>query len=1017
METSTTTTTTFTTTTVSSDGKKVVETSTKSDSAVSKMAFGNRPQSRERWSKIKSSRVEDCRVKFEIELLKDETNASNLKKLGYLHLRGDNDALQFGAMLLTRAMKDPAIKDDSKYWRILAKSHLTIWQKSARLHREKFHLICAFQAYSKSLCFIENITDPSIWAESAQVHELLGSFQGAEQTLARLMKEFPKYPDMAEVVFRAAVVLKQLGKFDQAIGYFMHVAEAVAPPFISADMFFFVARIHIQKQEMAKATQMYQKAFDAAKPTGMSNTKNHQTMQSWIQDPATFTKLGHKCMRCSKPGLAADCFAETLALLKSDQSAQAWLDIAQAYWDCTVHKNAMQAIKAAIKIDPMHSAAKWQLKVWEDPNKAFERSVAAKLGPMLNVTMSDEIAATEKMQAIMRGRAARKEIAEKQEATLKIQAISRGRAGRKTVTEKKASTEEKPVEESPVEDSTKVAEDKAKAEAVAAAAAEAKKAAAEAKKKAAEAKLKQRETEALKNKMKAAADTKEAEEKKQAKLDKEEAELNRKKREAKEAMQKKKEAAADERQKKKDKSEAERKRKAEAEVERKRKAAAERRLKQEEEEHRLKQEELGAVKIQSIQRGKTGRKKAFIKSEMKKAEHTTYEYSLTEEELAKVPKIQAIGRGQADRKKVKNIKRREEDERDKAARAIKDAAEAEERAVADAKQRAKDDAAHLEEVDAATLKLQRLARGNKGRKQARKKKGRKEKAAANKSKAVQEQERREAQEKKELAAAVSMGSFMPHNARLYSYVDGGGQLPKRKEPDSFLDPADTRLDTRIKSSLSLFKRAGYANGGSAYVEHWQKLLEFSFCFFRDRMERRRCVAQVKAFHPTISNAVAFCAIAHCNGSIGEACGKLNDPTFVRDINNVCAVIDVEAFAQLQVQERKDAHVAAQEKSLLQPWKVDTMKTGAPVADKERFALRIKATQKERAVLSLSSTQGLGYRRSSASKPNKPMGGAKPPLRSPVRSMADIRMKAKQQQASMSKLVRITPPFTSLPTPP
>jgi hypothetical protein len=46
METSTTTTTTFTTTTVSSDGKKVVETSTKSDSAVSKMAFGNRPQSK-----------------------------------------------------------------------------------------------------------------------------------------------------------------------------------------------------------------------------------------------------------------------------------------------------------------------------------------------------------------------------------------------------------------------------------------------------------------------------------------------------------------------------------------------------------------------------------------------------------------------------------------------------------------------------------------------------------------------------------------------------------------------------------------------------------------------------------------------------------------------------------------------------------------------------------------------------------------------------------------------------------
>jgi hypothetical protein len=992
METATTTMTTTTTTiTVSSDGKKSTSTE-KSDSTVSKMAFGKRPESRQRWLAIKASRVDDCRVKFEIELLKDETNATYLKKLGYLHLKGDNDALQFGAMLLTRAMKDPALKDDAKYWRTLAKAHLTIWQKSARLHREKFHLICAFQAYSKSLCFIENITDPNIWAESAQVHELLGSFQGAEQTLARLMKEFPKYPDMAEIVFRAAVVLKQLGKFDQAIGYFKHVAQAVSPPFVTADMLFFVARIYIQKQEMSEANSYYQQAFDSAKPSGMANTNAHDSMQGWIQDPATFSKIGHKCMRMSKPGLAADCFAESLSLLKSDQTAQAWLDLSQAYWDCTVFKNAMQAIKAAIKIDPMHTAAKWQLKVWEEPQRAFERSVAAGLAPMLNVTMSDEIDAAQKMQSIMRGRQARKEVAEKQKATEKIQAISRGRSGRKAAAAKKAVVDEKKAEEERKETDEQKARAKQEAE--------------EQQRQKRKMSAAARDAEKMKMKMKAAADAKEKEEQEKATHDAEESELQRKKKEQKDLTRKRKEAAADERRKKKDWAEAERKRKADAETERKAKAREAAKKKREEEDHKRLQEDMGATKLQAIARGKSGRKTAAIKSELKKAEHVTYEYDLTEEEMApKVAKIQAIGRGQSSRKRVKNIKRREEEEKEKMQRAIKEADEAKKRAAEDAAEKEASDAKYQEDMDAATLKLQRLARGNKGRKQARKKKGRAQKAAANKSKVVQEQERREAQDKKELAAAVSMGSFMPHNARLYNYIDDG-RKPQRKEPDSFLDPADTRLDTRIKSSLSLFKRAGYANGDSAYVEHWQKLLEFSFCFFKDRMERRRCVAQVKAFHPTISNATAFCAIAHCNGSIGEACGKLNNPGFVRELNSVCAVIDVEAFAQLEVQERKDAHVLKDEKSLLQPWKVDTMKTGPPTPARQLKAQRIKATQKERSVLAMSLTKNKGYRRSSASKPNKPMGGATEPLRSPTRSMAEIRVRAKEQQAAMSKLVRV-----------
>jgi len=121
----------------------------------------------------------------------------------------------------------------------------------------------------------------------------------------------------------------------------------------------------------------------------------------------------------------------------------------------------------------------------------------------------------------------------------------------------------------------------------------------------------------------------------------------------------------------------------------------------------------------------------------------------------------------------------------------------------------------------------------------------------------------------------------------------------RRNPPSFLEPSEERVDLRRSKSLAIFKRAGFSNGNSAYIQYWERLLEYSLSYYGSKVEMRRSIAQLQASNPEIDAAAAFCALAHCRGSVGEACGKLQDPQFANEVKGACGIINVESFAGLR----------------------------------------------------------------------------------------------------------------------
>jgi tetratricopeptide (TPR) repeat protein len=183
------------------------------------------------------------------------------------------------------------LKKDSKFWRVLGRAHIKLWKQQSDVEKEDVHLKRAYQALSMAMMHFENTSDVSLWVESAEVHALLGSFQGAAQTLAKVVTEFKTYRNMASVIFQAAVVLKQLGKYVQARAYLRHICKAAPKPFTEGELCFFSARL----QEQANGAQAeFTEAFSL-----LGSNTTASDVNSWKADPKTWRKIAEKCQSAS----------------------------------------------------------------------------------------------------------------------------------------------------------------------------------------------------------------------------------------------------------------------------------------------------------------------------------------------------------------------------------------------------------------------------------------------------------------------------------------------------------------------------------------------------------------------------------------------------------------------------------------------------------------------------------------------------------------------------------------------
>ena len=61
------------------------------------------------------------------------------------------------------------------------------------------HLEKSSEAYDECLKFMENATDVECWIQASYLNQLLGRLERAAQTLGTIIRNFPKYHDLARI--------------------------------------------------------------------------------------------------------------------------------------------------------------------------------------------------------------------------------------------------------------------------------------------------------------------------------------------------------------------------------------------------------------------------------------------------------------------------------------------------------------------------------------------------------------------------------------------------------------------------------------------------------------------------------------------------------------------------------------------------------------------------------------------------------------------------------------------------
>lgn len=143
--------------------------------------------------------------------------------------------------------------------RQLARCNVALYELSGR--REC--LDGAMLRFQQAAAHVWLVGNPQFLEELARGLELAGKDREAAETLAAIIRGFPRYSRLSEVVFRAGVVLFTLHEFRQSREYLLHVLDDSPFGWQAADVLFLVARV-LQREGDPAARRLSALAFEEA---------------------------------------------------------------------------------------------------------------------------------------------------------------------------------------------------------------------------------------------------------------------------------------------------------------------------------------------------------------------------------------------------------------------------------------------------------------------------------------------------------------------------------------------------------------------------------------------------------------------------------------------------------------------------------------------------------------------------------------------------------------------------------
>jgi hypothetical protein len=436
------------------------------------------PAKETKWGALKGGFRGNLKTKYFDALEKDSTDLLALRELGYLfNLDGD---VELSAQLLHRCasqMTSPNDMQHSKVWLTLARSHLGCCWTQSSTEKDDVQLHECNRAYQQTLKFLDNVTKPQIWYESAIAQMMVGALEPAAGTCALMLVEFPAFEHVVSVIHTAGMLLFSLGKsagksddgtaaidvgmLERAIAYLSHISSSPLPPYTSYHYDFFIARIKdLIQGDGGQQKDLYEGIYDRLKADEeiMQAVEDEDdpwcladdvSVEQWLLNEMLWWNVGAFCATQSHFLLAIEFFHVSVIVNEPEPANPdmlCWL--ADAYLGCgpSFKEKAKMYAMQALELDPESDFASTVYDfVNEPPPSTFEARAAVPLRELLLPYQEQEEEAASLMQGLFRVKKAKEKVEKKREGdkkkadgAAKIQGVFRGKKGREKASDVRA---------------------------------------------------------------------------------------------------------------------------------------------------------------------------------------------------------------------------------------------------------------------------------------------------------------------------------------------------------------------------------------------------------------------------------------------------------------------------------------------------------------------------------------------------------------------------------------------------
>jgi hypothetical protein len=180
----------------------------------------------------------------------------------------------------------------------------------------KQYQVCAQWEYlNKALFFFQQasahlvlVSSPAFLQEVAFALELNGAYRHAAEVLGGIIACFPRYARLAEVIFRAGIVMLSLKMFRQSREYVLHTLDSAPFGWEPVEIVFLAARI--MELEGKPSRSLCAVAYDDAYRKNLRGALPHvyDSWQDWVKAPETWRDVGDRYLARHEHVLAKDAF-------------------------------------------------------------------------------------------------------------------------------------------------------------------------------------------------------------------------------------------------------------------------------------------------------------------------------------------------------------------------------------------------------------------------------------------------------------------------------------------------------------------------------------------------------------------------------------------------------------------------------------------------------------------------------------------------------------------------------------